>query len=1187
MSSPAVPNRRPRDDEDDSDESESTTRFSPDPSNKRPRLSGVEDGERSDEYESDSSGSQYQSTQIATQRRRVHPGVGPGGYKAGAIVRIKMLNFVTYTSAEFFPGPKLNMVIGPNGTGKSTLVCAICLGLGWGPVHLGRAKDLGEFVKHGASEAMIEIELAGPPLFSQNRVIRRTIKRDGNKSSFFLDGESSNQKSVRKLAGDFAIQVDNLCQFLPQDKVAEFAALTPVELLHSTQRAAAKKEVVDWHEALKSLRAEQKKLQIDNGADQDVLKNLENRQEMQRADVERMRQRAEVKRKLELLEIYRPFVEYRDQLKTHETLKAKKLQLQEEHAQLKQDLEPAMQSVTAKQSYSERIKEVRDRRKHQVEQLHSAAVASGRKIDELQSEIKDLEGQIEAERKTGTKHRTEATAAQQTINRLQRQQEEEAVEFDPEYYNEKLRVKRLEKRELETKGKEIKDRRAPLLARCHELKALISEEERRLENLDSQSGRQEAKLQKLSADSYKAYQWMVDNQDKFENEVFGPPLITCSVTDPKYANAVESLLQKTDFTAFTVQNRNDFRTMQRVFIREMGLHDITLKTSSTPLSSMKAPVSNEELRRLGFDGWAKDFITGPEPVIASLCSENRLHQTPVSLQDISEEAYNSLENAEESAISSWVSGKHSYQVTRRREYKAKSTRVRQVKTAQAWTSQPVDASVKHQHREAIQTYNREFSELQEEANAEKEKTRDLLSALQRLEDEMEETDKEKQEKQHAHTQWRAIPERLAQQQAKLKGIQELFLEVRERVCQIREDQIEVSVKKAEATIEYADTVEQLRQAYEDLLKVEVQHLEASSDLQTLRNKHHAFAVMLEKKTAEVAEAIEAVKANRTKGRALGTQAKKVIEENQGDPDAEEVHNLLSAPEYNMDKLRADIDSEKARLELTQGGSPHLIKEFEEREKQIKKLQDKLADFQTKLADYQTSIDEVRSHWEPKLDALIAKISDAFSDSFKRIGCAGQVSLDKVEDEPGPNGEPGGSDFEKWSIQIHVKFRENENLSLLDSHRQSGGERAVSTIFYLMALQSLSASPFRVVDEINQGMDPRNERMVHGRLVDIACASSEEEDTDDNGNPIGGGGGGQYFLITPKLLSGLVYKPGMKVLCIYSGEHMPEDYTKLDFRLAIRMMKDIRAKNEDDGKGKGKGKGKGRATGSSNSVEVYA
>jgi hypothetical protein len=62
------------------------------------------------------------------------PYVGHGGeeeYQPGSIVRVKLENFVTYTAVEFFPGPSLNMVIGPNGTGKSTLVCAICLGLGW------------------------------------------------------------------------------------------------------------------------------------------------------------------------------------------------------------------------------------------------------------------------------------------------------------------------------------------------------------------------------------------------------------------------------------------------------------------------------------------------------------------------------------------------------------------------------------------------------------------------------------------------------------------------------------------------------------------------------------------------------------------------------------------------------------------------------------------------------------------------------------------------------------------------------------------------------------------------------------------------------------------------------------------------------------------------------------------------
>jgi chromosome segregation ATPase len=38
----------------------------------------------------------------------------------------------------------------------------------------------------------------------------------------------------------------------------------------------------------------------------------------------------------------------------------------------------------------------------------------------------------------------------------------------------------------------------------------------------------------------------------------------------------------------------------------------------------------------------------------------------------------------------------------------------------------------------------------------------------------------------------------------------------------------------------------------------------------------------------------------------------------------------------------------------------------------------------------------------------------------------------------------------------------------------------------MALQALIQVPFRMVDEINQGMDPRNERLVHGAFVDVSC-----------------------------------------------------------------------------------------------------
>ena len=60
-----------------------------------------------------------------------------------------------------------------------------------------------------------------------------------------------------------------------------------------------------------------------------------------------------------------------------------------------------------------------------------------------------------------------------------------------------------------------------------------------------------------------------------------------------------------------------------------------------------------------------------------------------------------------------------------------------------------------------------------------------------------------------------------------------------------------------------------------------------------------------------------------------------------------------------------------------------------------------------------------------------------------------------------------------------------------------------------------------MDEINQGMDARNERLVFELLVQTSCHVSSS----------------QYFLLTPKLLTGLKYSPRMNVLIVYNGPHM--------------------------------------------------
>lgn len=80
--------------------------------------------------------------------------------------------------------------------------------------------------------------------------------------------------------------------------------------------------------------------------------------------------------------------------------------------------------------------------------------------------------------------------------------------------------------------------------------------------------------------------------------------------------------------------------------------------------------------------------------------------------------------------------------------------------------------------------------------------------------------------------------------------------------------------------------------------------------------------------------------------------------------------------------------------------------------------------------------------------------------------------------------------------------------------------------YLMALQSLTQCPFRVVDEINQGMDVYNERKVFQRITKSSCGSKLP----------------QYFLITPKLITGLDYHRDTKIMIILNGpwNNLPQD-----------------------------------------------
>ena len=60
-------------------------------------------------------------------------------------------------------------------SGKSSIVCALCLGLGGDTSDMKRAKDPGSYVRSGTREAIIDIVLQGPPGAGDIKVTR-TIK---------------------------------------------------------------------------------------------------------------------------------------------------------------------------------------------------------------------------------------------------------------------------------------------------------------------------------------------------------------------------------------------------------------------------------------------------------------------------------------------------------------------------------------------------------------------------------------------------------------------------------------------------------------------------------------------------------------------------------------------------------------------------------------------------------------------------------------------------------------------------------------------------------------------------------------------------------------------------------------------------------------------------------------------------
>ncbi|KAK4569596.1 Structural maintenance of chromosomes protein 5 [Recurvomyces mirabilis] len=1121
-----TPRRRRREEEDDEDEDQLYTGSGA----KRARTDNNEYDDSNADDESVSEDGPLLPDNFRRSPQTQRQTGRPRQHQPGSLVRIEMTNFVTYSKAQFNLGPNLNMIIGPNGTGKSTLVCAICLGLGWKPENLGRAKLVGEFVKHGEKKAVIEIELAADPKrHAENPVITTRIIREGNKTEFAIDGKKVTKKELDALMKSFSIQIDNLCQFLPQDRVVEFAALSPVDLLTHTQRAAAPPQMHVWHDQLKTSRKAQKTKQVEQQALIDELKSKEQRQAQQQEIVERLRERSELQNRAAALEQLRPFPQYKAAKQRHTEAKDRKKDAERELKRLQRHVQPNLQAEEDKTEYLASVEAVALKRGKMVERLERTAADKRAELTSKQEDLDSCETRIIKAKDTSKGARANMPRLQQDKSKIERAMQTPPAQVDLASLNEQIREKTRLVRDTQERQTEIKHEIGSLAQRMKDRQQVMVDAEKEQETLQTQAGQQASKLKNASRDAHRAWEWIQSQENRFQGRVYGPPIVECTVTDPRYAAALENALGPGEMVAFTVTSRDDYFTLNRALHDELGMDNINIRQSEQPLAAFRAPCSSEQLQTLGLQSWILDLVEGPEPVLAMLCDNRNIHAMAYASRELNSARLDQLKS-QSSPVSSWITPTEHYQVTRRREYGDRGTSVRTTALRQAkfFTDAPSAHNEDAEIAARVDAAKREHAECDEKRIALRAEYNDLVKRHEELQTQENDIKEEKRQKQTAQAHFAALPAKLTDAQRKIDDAKGSIDNAAAQCREIMSEGDKYTLEKGQLAIDYAFAVNTLREHIVQLVEAQILVIEAKSDLEQMQLRTRQEREMLHQREQEVRRLDEEMRALLNDGKRLRDLCQLV------DMDDELVAQIYDNEVKDWDEIQlsAEIESVGATLNLSDGqGNQHVLAEYEKRAKVIEQKRSELADVEEALEGLDNEIKEVKEQWEPQLDQLISHISDAFADNFSKIQCAGEVGIHKDED------------FELWAIQIKVKFRESEPLTLLDSHRQSGGERAVSTIFYLMALQSLARAPFRVVDEINQGMDPRNERLVHSRMVDIAC--SEESAS-------------QYFLITPKLLGGLKYHPDMRVHCIASGEHMPDDFRKLDFEVLARKALAIKA-----------------------------
>lgn len=1058
-------------------------------------------------------------------------------YKTGNIIQVDLFNIMVYTRGKFNFDSNLNMILGANGSGKSTVLCAINIVLCGSLANIGRASEMENYIKKDSDVGAISILLKSdyetlnkkfkkPELKNLNikpedqtikitRKMYRYVDKGTKKHEYFVNDLKVNTDNVVKLIVQaFNIQLDNLTQFLSQERAREFAALNPSQLLETTLKSID----VGLHNEWKNLGT----LQQERDDLKRLLKQksdaLEEARESERQLSEKVKSNAAYTKLEKAIDLHKDllvFYKFKDLKKGIKTAENDYLKAKE--------LFEASDAALKKISKAEKVYEnIATKIQSEIRSLNSSASSAcnlkrtARVVDEqaksAEKAISSLKQLTNAKKKLETE-RAKYVEAYETAKTQFENFKGQSPEEIQAWKQEKVTINK-ERRDYEQNVDEENNIIKSLKRRVFGHNQTLAKLKNELNGKDV--------LLKLNEDDRNRFRSALDAAQKkdLSDKVYPPAVCVLNVTDDAYADMMNSIISRNTAIALTYTDESAVRVLGKFVTSSLGLNSFVI--SGAPLS--RPPVSPSELRNLGFDGYASDFLEGDEHVKKMVVEKNRLHMTPVKMNELDQEMLERIKNLTDNngrlLFTQVLAGKSVYRFIKSKYDGQVTVSTSNINRGQFYRkndSNYMSDEYKQQINERSERLEREISQLEEEiANRSK----------------------------HIDTSYIKMHEYRTQ-------IDELTEKIRgsERQVRTRLD-LEKQMKRYEKNVHDCD---------ENIKKID------SKSTSSTKSKYINNIV-----TCKINQAVAMFKPISSsirdgKDSYFNIMKKSLILQGVNN-EALLSENDFSALEAENERLKNDLHNKKSyykvlseeedlsRLEkkISEFDKPH-VAEIKQLAKNIEdcsapKIMDliksmnsqimgmefdshsatSLADVQRKVVEIEKSMPSMTKKFE-KLDRdftardtvlrtrvteSVEGISKKFEALFKNVGCKGKVELCQTDRA-----------YKLWELEIQVAFRLDAPMQTLSGKTHSGGEQSVSTVTYLISLQRYSKAPFVVIDEINQGMDANNERRIHEILVRETCSPEATE-------------GSQYILITPKLLTNLYYAQGMQCNIIFAGLGMP-------------------------------------------------